>query len=130
MTEANQESLLRKLLDTEMKPEKQVWMKRFDAEFHIQALDGKTINRIREQASYPTRNGKQVDEEKFGALLIEKACLMPDWTDKALLDAFGPTPTDVVQKRLLAGEIVKLTGDILQLSGFGDEDEAVEEAKN
>ncbi|MDP5275703.1 phage tail assembly chaperone [Chengkuizengella axinellae] len=127
----NEDDVLRILLDADLRPEKEIFMKRFNLHFHIQALDGKTINKIREQASYPVKGGeKQVDDEKFGALVIEKACLIPNWTDSQLLEAFGPTPIDVIQKRLLAGEISKLSNEILALSGFTDEDESLDEIKN
>ena len=128
---ANQtEDVLRALLDTEIKPEKDVFMKRFGVNFRIQAIDGKLINRIREQASYPTKNGKQLEEDKFSALIIAKACIIPDFLDKNILDKFGPTPADAAMNRLLAGEIAKLSSEILDLSGFGDEDEAIDEIKN
>lgn len=118
--------LLQKLLDTELVPEKDVYMKRFDANFRIRAIDGKLIARTREQATH----GKELDQEKFGALIIVNGCVSPDWTNEKLRDKFGPTPIDVVQKRLLAGEIAKLSSEILDLSGFGDEDEEIEEVKN
>ncbi|WP_128896320.1 phage tail assembly chaperone [Longirhabdus pacifica] len=130
MSNQRQEEILNALLDTEIKPQKELYMKRFGVNFSIEALDGKTIHRIREQASYPVKNGKQLDEEKFGALIIEKSCKQPNWSDDKLVNAFGPTPVDVIQKRLLAGEIARLTTEILNLSGFGDEEEQIEEIKN
>lgn len=131
MVSQSAEEVLRSLLDTDLKPEKKVLMKRFGVHFHIQALDGKTIARIREQASFPVKGGdKQLDDEKFGALIIEKGCVVPDWSDRKLLESFGPTPCDVIQKRLLAGEISKLTSEILDLSGYADEEERLEDIKN
>ncbi|MFD2671035.1 phage tail assembly chaperone [Marinicrinis sediminis] len=130
MEETKANDVLRALLDVEVRPQKMVQMSRFGVEFHIQALDGKTINRIREQASFPTKKGKQLDEEKFGALVIEKACLVPNWSEVQLVEKFGPTPADVIQKRLLAGEIAKLTTEILELSGFSNDEEALDEVKN
>ncbi|WP_128895032.1 phage tail assembly chaperone [Longirhabdus pacifica] len=130
MTMHNENDVLRSLLDTDLKPEKNIFMKRFGVSFTIQALDGKTINRIREQASFPIKGGKELDEEKFGALIIEKACLIPQWSSSELIEKFGPTPADVIQKRLLAGEISKLSNEILSLSGFSDEEEEIEEIKN
>ncbi|MFT4413187.1 phage tail assembly chaperone [Fredinandcohnia humi] len=125
----NQEDVLRALLDVEDTPEKDVFMKRFNVHFRIRAIDGKVINRIREQATYPTKNGKELDEEKFGALIIQKACVVPNWADSQLLDKYGThDPSDVIQKRLLAGEIAKLTTEIMDISGFADDKE--EELKN
>ena len=125
------DDVLRALLDAELKPQKAVPMKRFGVDFTIQAIDGKTVQRIRDQASYPVKGGgKKLDTEQFGSLLIAKACVTPDWNDKQLLSAFGPTASDAIQNRLLAGEIAKLTEEILNLSGFGDDDDAIEEIKN
>ncbi|WP_029100218.1 phage tail assembly chaperone [Brevibacillus thermoruber] len=123
--------LLQSLLDTEFKPEKDVPMRRFgeQASFRIRALDGKDIQRIRQQAMYPTKNGEKLDEEKFGTLLIVKACVNPDWSDRRLLEGLGVSdPTEAVQKRLLSGEIAKLTAAILDLSGFGED--AEDDVKN
>ena len=132
MATKTQDDVLRALLDTELIPEKDVFMKRFGVNFRIRAIDGRTINQMRELATYPTKGGgKQLDQEKFGALIIEKGCVVPDWTAPELLAKFGPTPADAIQKRLLAGEIAKLSNEILDLSGFDeDEAEAVEDVKN
>jgi hypothetical protein len=128
----NEFDLLQALLDTEFKPERDVPMRRFGerAVFRIRALDGKDIERIRQQAMYPTKNGEKLDEEKFETLLIVKSCVNPDWNDRRLLDGLGVSDaTEAVRKRLLSGEISKLTAAILDLSGFGDEEEDVEAIK-
>lgn len=128
---AKQDAVLRALLDTELIPEKDVPMKRFGVNFRIRAIDGKLINKMRDEATRPLPGGKtKFDDELFGALIIEKGCVVPDWTAPELREKFGPTPADVIQNRLLAGEIAKLSTAILDLSGFGDEDEAIEEVKN
>lgn len=123
------DDVLRALLDTEDTPQKDVYMKRFGVHFRIQAIDGKTINRIREQATYPTKDGEKVDNEKFGMLIIEKGCAIPNWSDPTLLSKYGASSaTEVIGKRLLAGEIAKLAGEILDLSGF--DDDSLDEVKN
>lgn len=130
-TSKNVEEILRALLDTELVPEKEVPMRRFGIDFRVRAIDGKRINKIRQEATYPVKGGStRLDEEKFGALIIVNGCAVPDWTDAALTAKFGPTPTDTVQKRLLAGEIAKLSAEILEISGFQDEAEALDEVKN
>lgn len=118
--------LLQKLLDTELVPEKDIYMKRFDANFRIRALNEKEINRIREQSTF----GNSVNQSKFRALIAVSGCVSPDWSDAKLREKFGPNPDDVVQNRLLAGEVNKLTEEIMKLSGYGDEDEEIEAAKN
>jgi hypothetical protein len=106
-------------------------MKRFGVDFRVRAIDGKLINKTRADATYPVKGGgTKFDDEKFGALIIVNGCAVPDWTDAALTSVFGPTPADTVQKRLLAGEIAKLSAEILDISGFSDDEEAVEDVKN
>ncbi|MNW62432.1 Phage XkdN-like protein [compost metagenome] len=64
-----------------------------------------------------------MDEEQFGALVIQKACLIPDWSARELVDKYG-SPTDAILGLLLAGEVAKLSTEILEISGFdSDEDE-------
>lgn len=124
--------LLQALLDTEFKPEKDVPMRRFGAGavFRVQALDGKDIQRVKAQATYPIKTGKttveKLDDEKFGALLLAKACVSPDWSDPKLLAGLGvPDATDAIQKRLLSGEIARLTQAILEVSGFHDDEDEI-----
>ncbi|WP_337102568.1 phage tail assembly chaperone [Paenibacillus sp. YIM B09110] len=126
-TDNRQGVVLQALLGADCKPKKDVPMKRLDVEFQIQALDGKTINRIQEQCTHYIGKGqkreKVLDEEQFGALVIQKACLIPDWSARELTDKYG-TPTEAILGILLAGEIAKLSAEILEISGFNnDEDE-------
>lgn len=126
------DDVLKALLSVEDRPEKEVFMKRFNVHFKIQALDGDVINKIQERCTYYTGKGKKrekmLDEEKFGTLCIEKACLVPQWNDPQLLDRYKTTEVaEVIKKRLLAGEISKLASEILDLSGFEDE---VDDIKN
>lgn len=130
-----QVDLLKMLLDVEDVPEKDVMMTRFGAPFRIRAIDGDLLNQIQEQCTYSRigKKGKQekhLDETKFQAMIIEKACIAPNWGDKALLDKYKVFEGyEVISKRLLAGEIVKLSGEIMDLSGFGEEDQ-IESVKN
>ncbi|MEF2967467.1 hypothetical protein V3851_16695 [Paenibacillus sp. M1] len=127
IAENRQSSVLRALLSADNKPTKDIPMKRLGVDFQIQALDGKTINKIQEQCTHFTGKGpkreKVLDEEQFGALVIQKACLIPDWSARELIDKYG-TPTEAILGLLLAGEIAKLSAEILDISGFdSDEDE-------
>lgn len=112
----------------------QVKIKRLGTEFTIKALTGEDIDKIRDQATYPTKNGKKtelkVNEEEVARLLIVKAVVEPNFADASLLNHFGASDEgECVQKALLAGEIATLQNEILMLSGFDDEEE-IEEAKN
>ncbi|WP_336638385.1 phage tail assembly chaperone [Lysinibacillus fusiformis] len=112
----------------------QVKIKRLGTEFTIKALTGEDIDKIRDQATYPTKNGKKtelkVNEEEVARLLIVKAVVSPDFADSSLLKHFEASDAgECVQKALLAGEVAALQNEILMLSGFDDEEE-IEEAKN
>lgn len=125
---AKQDDVLKALLSVEDKPEKDVFMKRFGVNFRIQAIDGDMLSKITEQATYYRGKGRKrekiVDEEKFGALVIAKACVVPKWNDPALLEKYNTKQAEeVIKKRLLAGEIALLTTEILDLSGFEDDEE-------
>jgi len=127
-TMTRQNSVLQALLSVDSKPQKDIPMKRLGVDFQIQALDGKTINRIQEQCTHYTGKGnkreKVMDEEQFGALVIQKACLIPDWSAKELIDKYG-TPTEAILGLLLAGEIAKLSSEILEISGFNADDDEI-----
>lgn len=112
----------------------QVPFKRLGTEFTIKALTGEDIDKIRDQATYPVKNGKKtelkVNEEEVARLLIVKSVVDPNFADASLLAHFGASDEgDCVQKALLAGEITALQNAIMTLSGFDDEED-IEEAKN
>ncbi|RED40747.1 phage tail assembly chaperone [Paenibacillus sp. VMFN-D1] len=127
ITDNRQISVLQALLSADSKPKRDIPMKRLGVDFQIQALDGKTIHKIQEQCTHYTGKGvkreKVLDEEQFGALVIQRACLIPDWSARELIDKYG-SPTEAILGVLLAGEIAKLSSEILEISGFdSDEDE-------
>lgn len=121
--------VLAKFLDAELTPEKDVYLKRFDATLRIRALSAQKIKQVRDQAT--RGKGGQFNPLDFSAGLIVAGTVNLDWNDKALKDKLGATDAvDAVQKRLLAGEIEYLAEEIARLSGFGNADDEVEEAKN
>jgi len=124
---------LQALLGADLKIEKEVPIKRLGVNFTIKAIDGDMIAKIQEECTYHTGKGKNrekvVDEQKLGALLIAKGCVSPNFGDQRLLDKYKATDAaDCVKKALLAGEIAKLSGAILELSGF--DDDGLDEVKN
>lgn len=130
----SQEDVLKALLGADHKVEKQVFMKRFNSHFTIKALDGDVIDKIQDQCTYyvgkPNKRVKKTDEQKFSALIIQRACVIPNWNAKELLDLYEThDAADVIKKRLLAGELAKLTGEVMDISGF-EEEEAIDEIKN
>lgn len=128
ITDNRQSSVLQALLSADSKPQKDIPMKRLGVDFQIQALDGKTINKIQEQCTHYIGKGskrdKVLDEEQFGALVIQKACLIPDWSAKELTEKYG-SPTEAILGLLLAGEVAKLSTEILEISGFDSDEEEI-----
>lgn len=113
----------------------EVEINRLGEPFIVKALTGDDLNKIREQATKPVKSGKKtemkVNEDEVARLIIAEAVTEPNFNDAKLLKHFGAIDGgDCVQKALLAGEITKLQKKILELSGFADEYEELEEVKN
>lgn len=114
----------------------QVRIKRLGTDFTVKALTGEDIDKLREQATYPVKEGKKtvqkVNEDEASRLLVVKATVEPNFADKQLVEHFNAADaSDCVRKALLAGEIATLQQAILELAGFtDDEDEAIDEVKN
>jgi hypothetical protein len=130
---AKQDDVLKAILSVgDSKPTKTIHMKRFGVNFELQGIGGKEITKIREQATFTVKKGKEsvkeLDGELFNSLVIEKGCLVPKWNAKELLDKYGDSNA-AIQSLLLAGEIAKVSAEIMDLSGFGDDAEE-EEIKN
>ncbi len=131
--EMSPEDVLRVLLSADHVVEDKFHMKRFKLDFTLTAIDGNLIDRLQDRCTHYVGKGrnrvKEVDEQKFGALVIQHGCKVPDWTDASVLKAYNTQdPTDAIKKRLLAGEIQKLSGAILELSGYTEDD--TEDVKN
>ena len=110
----------------------QVHIKRLNASFTVKALGNEDLRKIGDRASKPDgKGGKTSDDQLFNALVIVKGCVDPDFNDKALKAHYGAADdADCVTKALLPGEMAKVLQAILDLSGFGNEDELGEDAKN
>lgn len=127
-------SALDALLGASIEVTDTVRIKRLGVEFEIKAITGDDLTSIREQATYPEGTGKNrkliVKEDEVGRLLIAKSVTTPNFNDAKLLAHYKAADAgDCVQKALLAGEIATLQAAVLELSGFGGDDE-VEEVKN
>lgn len=71
----------------------------------------------------------ELTENEFerGVQLIVES--VEEFKDRELMKAYGaPTPKELVNKILLPGEIIKLSGIIMKMSGYGDT--GIEEIKN
>ena len=127
-------SALDALLGASIEVTDTVRIKRLGVDFEIKAITGDVLAAVREQATYPEGTGKNrkliVKEDEVGRLLIAKSVTSPNFNDAKLLAHYKAVDAgDCVQKALLAGEIATLQQAVLELSGFGGDDE-VEEIKN
>lgn len=125
---------LEALLGADTKIETEVFIKRLNTHFTVKAIDGKTLNGLKEQATHFVGKGanrkKQFDEDEFNGLLIAEACVTPDFRNAKLHEKYGVSEaSECVQKALLAGEIIAIQEAALRLSGFEDNAD-LDEVKN
>lgn len=76
---------------------------------------------------------RELDRDRYSDAFIVAGTVFPDFSAKELCDAYGTLdPLQVPGKMLLAGEYMKLSEAIMELSGIGlkSEEEDLEEAKN
>lgn len=120
------------LLGASLDVETKVYIPRLKTSFTIKALSNEDIRRCNERATaFGQRGEKSTDNQMLNALFIAKSCIDPDFNNKALKEHYGAIDeADCVIKALLPGEVTKLLQAVMELSGFGDEDEMVDEAKN
>jgi hypothetical protein len=114
------EALLGAKLDTEVT----VHIKRLGVDFRIKPVSGDVFQRVTSECTVGNgKGGKQLDESQLNAVLIARACVEPNFADRALIEHYGATDAaDCVSKALLAGEIAKLSAAITSASGFADDD--------
>ncbi|MEC0370050.1 phage tail assembly chaperone [Paenibacillus chibensis] len=120
------------LLGATLELESSVYIPRLKTKFTIKALSNDDLRRINERATVINPRGeKSTDDQLLNALFIAKGCVDPDFNNKALKEHYGAIDeAECVTKALLPGEMAKLLQAVLDLSGFGNEDELIEEAKN
>lgn len=78
------------------------------------------------------KEGTDFDSTKFNLLIVAGQTLEPNFADADLLKKTNcSTATELIKKKLLAGEIAELAEQIIKISGFdNDINEDIEEAKN
>lgn len=103
---------------------KQVSIKRLGTSFTVKALSGAEFDRIRLQLTYSDgKGGKQVNDDNLDAAIIATACVEPAFSDRSLIAHYNAEDAaDCVKKALMAGEIKRLAGAVLDLSGFTEDD--------
>lgn len=129
MTKIPQKTGLEALLGASLAVEDTVYIPRLKTHFTIRALTSADSQKARQQAT--VGRDRTVDEALLNRILVVKGCVDPDFNDKALRDHYAAEDAaDCVDKALLPGELVRIIQAIMALSGFGDEDEVIEDAKN
>lgn len=101
--------------------------------FTVKAMTALEFEDYRRKAGVKTsKKGVDFDSTKFFIAMIAGQTIKPDFANKELLTKCGClTPEQVVTKKLLMGEIIKLATKIQEISGFvGDMNDDIEEAKN
>lgn len=78
------------------------------------------------------KKGMDFDTAKFNLLIVAGQTVKPDFNNAELLKKAGcATASELIEKKLLAGEIAVLSEKISEISGFNtDINEKVAEAKN
>lgn len=132
-------NLLEALLNADTEIKKDIFLKRLDTHITVKAIDTKIFNEAKEQATIISGRGakrvEKLDTAKLGAILVTKAVIDSPFGNRELMKKVGASdPVDCVEKVLLAGELLTLMSEIMDLSGFDGDGEVSEgallEAKN
>ncbi|QDY32665.1 phage tail assembly chaperone [Clostridium sporogenes] len=135
MLNMTEEDIINRLMEPDEVPEATYCIGRLGIPVTLKGLSEKEINKIKRQCTYTRKERgkriKELDDEEFNAALIEAATVSPNWNDKRLLDAFKASDgKQVIRKKFLAGETSAMGDKILELSGFDEELEQIEDIKN
>ena len=109
---------------------KEVKLDRFDEPFVIEAVTEKENDNLK-KAYTLTRTAKggnrvkELDTDKYGDALLVRCIKEPDLHNAELQAYFGTTgdAAETLKAMLFAGEYATLTSEVLELNGFGDDDE-------
>lgn len=127
--------LLDALLNADVEITREVPLKRLGVSVTINAVDAIVFEEAKKYATVTQGKGKKAKESvnatKLGAYLIVKSVVDSPFADQALMEKVGAMdPTECAEKVLLAGELLTLMSEILEISGFDDDEAFIEEAKN
>lgn len=101
--------------------------------FKIKTMTQKELDNLRAKSTtYGKGNKKIWDNAKFNSAVVINNTIYPNFKDAENLKKLGAvTPEDYLDKVLLAGEINRLSIEIMSFSGFNqDINELIEQAKN
>jgi len=114
---------------------------RYDQEFPIRGIDPDLHEKIQKDAEERKRNGKSVDvvlnNNKFKYLMVLNGLVEPNIMDANVRREIAAAknrpndiePTQVLKMLFLSGEIEGLAVKILELSGFGEEEDIIDALK-
>lgn len=109
-----------------------VRIERLNTDFIIKALSTDDVQMLRDEATQ-MKNGKlEVNQEQLGFLMIAKATVDPDFSNKELMKHVdAKTPIQCVKKTLTTGEFNTLTQEVLKINGLQQPSmKEIEEVKN
>jgi len=131
------EESMRLLLGQSTNITAEVHLKRFgDLPFILRPIDGEEMDQIQERATFYRVKGKtrtkEMDETLLQTQLISRGVKSPDLNSEAFLAHYKESdPAQAIKKHFLAGELTYLSGEIMALSGFDndEEEETIEAVK-
>lgn len=101
--------------------------------FEIKPISSSEFSELQKRCTKIGKKGKtDFDSKKFNETLVINNTIEPNFRDaKFISDAKCVSPEEVLNKVLLAGEVIELSSQIQKISGFDQElDELRDEAKN
>ena len=104
--------------------------------FKIKPLTNTEFGDYQKRCTKMNFNGRKrettFDSGVFNVMVVVNQCVDPNFKDSTFLKEIGvATPEQALNKVLLAGEIVELSNQITNISGFDvDINEKIDEAKN
>lgn len=130
-----EKDILSKLMGTYEVPTVTVILDRLEIPLKLKGLSSKEISTIRKECTYSRKVKGNIEEKlegsEFDAGLIVAATTNFDWKAPELLDYHKASDgKQLIRKMLLAGEISLITSKIMEVSGYNDELEEIEDVKN
>lgn len=103
-----------------------------DHPFKVRSLSLNEYDEIRKQSVAHGEDGSRVDSTEIARNLAVAGCIEPDFKDAEFLSKCGcMTPSQALEKVLHAGEVLKLSDEIMKASGFSNDlNKLKKEAKN
>ena len=101
----------------------------------LKGLSSKEISKIRKECTYPRKVKGKIEEKfdgaEFDAGLIVAATVNFNWNNSELLEYHKSSDgKQLIRKIILAGVISSLTDKIMEVSGYNDELEEIDDIKN